>query len=71
MYPAAQRLLEHCDAVLRLPGESAGADQDVAIARQDAAFRSMTGSRTSPSARPGPPLRASSVAGCHVTGSTR
>lgn len=32
MYPAAQRLLEHCDAVLRLPGESTGADQDVAIA---------------------------------------
>jgi hypothetical protein len=34
MYPAAQRLLDHCDAVLRLPGESRGADQDVAIARQ-------------------------------------
>jgi hypothetical protein len=34
MYPTAQRLLQHCDAVLRLPGESAGADQDVAIARQ-------------------------------------
>ncbi|MEY9930634.1 hypothetical protein ABH926_005281 [Catenulispora sp. GP43] len=33
MYPTAQRLLQHCDAVLRLPGESAGADQDVAIAR--------------------------------------
>ena len=33
MYPTAQRLLEHCDAVLRLPGESTGADQDVAIAR--------------------------------------
>jgi len=33
MYPTAHRLLEHCDAVLRLPGESAGADQDVAIAR--------------------------------------
>ena len=32
LYPTAQRLLEHCDAVLRLPGESAGADQDVAIA---------------------------------------
>jgi hypothetical protein len=32
MYPTAQRLLEHCDAVLRLPGESTGADQDVAIA---------------------------------------
>jgi hypothetical protein len=34
MYPTAQRLLAHCDAVLRLPGESRGADQDVAIARQ-------------------------------------
>jgi hypothetical protein len=34
MYPTAQRLLEHCDAVLRLPGESTGADQDVAIARR-------------------------------------
>jgi hypothetical protein len=34
MYPTAQRLLAHCDAVLRLPGESTGADHDVAIARQ-------------------------------------
>jgi hypothetical protein len=34
MYPTAQRLLEHCDAVLRLPGASTGADQDVAIARR-------------------------------------
>ena len=34
MYPTAQRLLEHCDAVLRLPGESTGADQDVAIAQR-------------------------------------
>lgn len=33
MYPTAQRLLQHCDAVLRLPGDSGGADQDVAIAR--------------------------------------
>jgi hypothetical protein len=32
MYPTAQRLLQHCDAVLRLPGASVGADQDVAIA---------------------------------------
>ncbi|MFD6069712.1 DUF4406 domain-containing protein [Amycolatopsis roodepoortensis] len=32
MYPTADRLLHHCDAVLRLPGDSAGADQDVAIA---------------------------------------
>jgi hypothetical protein len=34
MYPTAERLLERCDAVLRLPGESRGADQDVAIARR-------------------------------------
>jgi hypothetical protein len=34
MYPTAERLLAHCDAVLRLPGKSTGADQDVAIARQ-------------------------------------
>jgi hypothetical protein len=34
MYPTAERLLEHCDAVLRLPGQSTGADQDVAIAQR-------------------------------------
>jgi len=34
MYPTAQRLLQHCDGVLRLPGESTGADQDVAIAQE-------------------------------------
>jgi hypothetical protein len=34
MYPTAHRLLQHADAVLRLPGESTGADQDVAIARE-------------------------------------
>jgi len=34
LYPTAERLLAHCDAVLRLPGESRGADQDVAIARE-------------------------------------
>ena len=34
MYPTAQRLLRHCDAVLRLPGASTGADQDIAIARE-------------------------------------
>lgn len=32
LYPTAQRLLQHCDAVLRLPGTSRGADQDVEIA---------------------------------------
>ena len=32
--PTAERLLQHCDGVLRLPGESKGADQDVAIARE-------------------------------------
>ena len=34
MYETASRLLAHCDAVLRLPGESSGADADVAIARR-------------------------------------
>jgi hypothetical protein len=34
MYPTAERLLQHCDAVLRLPGESKGANQDVAIANE-------------------------------------
>jgi hypothetical protein len=32
MYPTAERLLVRCDAVLRLEGESVGADRDVAIA---------------------------------------
>jgi len=32
MYETAHRLLQHCDAVLRLTGESAGADKDVEIA---------------------------------------
>ena len=34
MYPTAERLLQHCDGVLRLPGDSTGADQDVRIARE-------------------------------------
>ena len=34
LYPVAHRLLQHCDAVLRLPGESRGADLDVTIARE-------------------------------------
>jgi len=34
MYPTADRLLHHCNAVLRLPGSSKGADQDVVIARE-------------------------------------
>jgi hypothetical protein len=32
LYPVAARLLARCDAVLRIPGESKGADQDVRIA---------------------------------------
>lgn len=31
-YPVADRLLRHCDAVLRLPGASKGADEDVRLA---------------------------------------
>jgi len=34
LYPVASRLLERCDAVLRIPGASKGADQDVRIARE-------------------------------------
>ena len=34
LYPVASRLLERCDAVLRIPGASKGADQDVLIARE-------------------------------------
>jgi hypothetical protein len=33
-YPTAKRLLTKCDAVLRLEGESKGADQDVQIAKE-------------------------------------
>lgn len=33
-YPVAQRLLQRCDAVLRIEGDSRGADLDVARARQ-------------------------------------
>jgi hypothetical protein len=34
LYPVAGRLLERCDAVLRIEGPSKGADQDVRIARE-------------------------------------
>lgn len=33
-YPVAHRLLECCDALLRIPGESRGADLDVALAQE-------------------------------------
>jgi hypothetical protein len=33
-YPVAHRLLERCDAVLRISGESKGADLDVECARR-------------------------------------
>lgn len=33
-YPVAHRLLEKCDAVLRITGASTGADQDVKIAKE-------------------------------------
>ncbi len=32
-YPVAHRLIQRCDAVLRIPGESRGADMDVAHAK--------------------------------------
>jgi len=34
LYPVASRLLERCDAVLRIPGPSKGADEDVRLARE-------------------------------------
>jgi hypothetical protein len=34
LHPTAHRLLERCDAVLRLPGASKGADNDVKIATE-------------------------------------
>jgi hypothetical protein len=34
LHPTAGRLLQHCDAVLRLKGDSKGADNDVKIARE-------------------------------------
>jgi hypothetical protein len=34
LHPTATRLLQHCDAVLRLEGVSKGADNDVSIANE-------------------------------------
>jgi hypothetical protein len=34
LYPVAHRLLSKCDGVLRLPGASQGADNDVRLARE-------------------------------------
>ncbi len=34
LYPVASRLLERCDAVLRVDGSSKGADEDVRLARE-------------------------------------
>jgi hypothetical protein len=33
LYPVAARLIGHCQAILRLPGDSHGADGDVELAR--------------------------------------
>lgn len=33
-YPVAHRLIQHCDALLRLEGASKGADEDVRMARE-------------------------------------
>lgn len=33
-YPVAHRLLEKCDAILRIPGESRGADLEMAKAKE-------------------------------------
>jgi len=33
LYPASRRLLSHCDAVVRISGESNGADEDLRVAQ--------------------------------------
>ncbi|MFL9906537.1 DUF4406 domain-containing protein [Paraburkholderia sp. RL17-337-BIB-A] len=34
LYPVANRLIEQCDSVFRIEGESKGADEDVRLARE-------------------------------------
>lgn len=34
LYPVARRLIARCDALLRVPGASKGADEDVRLARE-------------------------------------
>ncbi len=34
LHPTAGRLIERCDAILRLPGDSKGADNDVRLAKE-------------------------------------
>lgn len=34
LYPIANRLLQRCDGVLRLPGASKGADEDIRLAKE-------------------------------------
>ena len=46
-YPVAHRLLEKCDAVLRLEGASAGADQDVRLAKERGLAGILLGGRCS------------------------
>ena len=38
LYPIANRLLSRCDGVLRLPGASKGADEDVRLANERGLF---------------------------------
>jgi hypothetical protein len=34
LHPTAERLIQRCDAILRLPGDSKGADNDVKLAHE-------------------------------------
>ncbi|MBK4783129.1 MAG: NUDIX hydrolase [Pantoea sp. Pent] len=34
LYPVAHRLIQHCDAILRMPSASHGADNDIRIGRE-------------------------------------
>lgn len=54
VYPVAHRLLERCDAILRLPGESKGADEDVrrAMARGIPVYYSLEDALSPPAPFP-------------------
>lgn len=52
-YPVADRLIDRCDAVLRLPGDSRGADGDVARA-QARGIPVVFGAGDLPPGTPGP-----------------
>lgn len=58
LYPVAHRLISRCDAILRMPGESRGADLDIEEGKKGGC-RFTTAWRRSRTGNPGYPLRRS------------